>query len=223
MLSSTSTFSMSNAALHNHGISGSGSLHNTSAIPTGPSHREPASKPSWRLHPRSSQDARTIGGSTGPANDGIQTATVVLTTQLPLSSRDSPAVTTEDSRPLSTRTRPEPPAPASPQDARTRIAGSTSPSEYYPVSQTFGDRVTQGIPVPRSRTHLDPPGPSATSINPPANSRIPFSTVHSDLPSPPTTPQGNRPTTNSPSHDRPPTTTSYILEFDRSSSDSEVA
>ena len=95
MLPSTSTFSMSNAALHNHGISGSGSLHNTSAIPTGPSRREPASKPSWRLHPRSSQDARTIGGSTGPANDGIQTATAVLTTQLPLNSRDSPVMKTK--------------------------------------------------------------------------------------------------------------------------------
>ena len=33
-----------------------------------------------------------------------------------------------------------------------------------------------------------------------------------------------RPTTNPPSHDRPPsTTTSYILEIDRSSCDSEVA
>ena len=33
-----------------------------------------------------------------------------------------------------------------------------------------------------------------------------------------------RPTTNLPSHDRPPsTTTSYILEIDRSNCDSEVA
>ena len=107
-------------------ISGSGLQQDSTASTPGPSHREPASNPSWRLHPHSSQDARTTGDSIGPANDGILTA----------------AVTTGDPRPLLTRTHPEPPAPTSSQGARTRnIAGSASPSEYTPVPQQFGDRV----------------------------------------------------------------------------------
>ena len=74
MLPSTSTFSMSNAALDKHGISSSGSLHNTTTTPTWPSHPEPASTPSCRLHPRSSQDARLNGDSLGPVNDGMPAA-----------------------------------------------------------------------------------------------------------------------------------------------------
>ena len=52
MLPSTSTFSMSNAILHNHGISDFASLHNTAAPHNGPSQPEPAITPSWRLHLR---------------------------------------------------------------------------------------------------------------------------------------------------------------------------
>ena len=156
--------------------------------------------PSWWLHPRSSQDVRTTGDSIGPANDGILTAAVVLTPQLSPSSRDSPAVTTEDSRPLLTKTRPVPLAPTSSQGARTRnISGSASPSEYTPVHQQFGDRVPQGILAPGTRTYMDPPGSSALLTKPPSNSRILVSTVHSDLPPSPSMPQGD-----SPLHHNPP-------------------
>ena len=154
MLPSTSTFSMSNAALHNHGISGSGPLHNTAATPTGPSNPESALTPSWRLHRRSSQDARLNSDSLGPGNDGILDAARADHTAVPELEGQS-RHEDEDSRPPSTRTCQEPPAPASSKDAMTRTTGLAPPSEFTSAQQLCEYRNLRVSSV--SYTHLTLP------------------------------------------------------------------
>ena len=134
MLPSTSTFSMSNAALHNHGISVSSSLHNTAATPTGPSNPESAltiggstgGRPRTSSAPVTALDPRTTGSLTLP-----QRADHTAVPELEGQSRHED----EDSRPPSTRTCQEPPAPTSSQDAMTRTTGLASPSEFTPAQK----------------------------------------------------------------------------------------
>ena len=159
------TFSMSNAALHNHGISGSGSLHNTSATPTGPSNPESALTPSW-LHRRSSRDARLNSDSLGPANDGTltlpQRADHTAVPELEGQSHED-----EDSRPTSTRTCQEPPVPSS---SSAPPCGGHGPQDWHLLASSLLlnnclKTGTQGIFVPRhehyprtvSYTHLTLP------------------------------------------------------------------
>ena len=112
MLPSTSTSSMSNADLHNHGISVSSSLHNTAGTPTGPSNPESAltiggstrARPRTRASKMTALDPRTTGSRTLP-----QCADHTVVPKLEGQSRHED----EDSRPLSTRTCQEPPAPSS--------------------------------------------------------------------------------------------------------------
>ena len=103
MLPSTSTFSMS----------GFGSPHNTAATPTGPSNPESALTPSWRLHRRSSQDARLNSAALDPRMTGSltlpQCADHTAAPEVEGQSRHED----EDSRPPSIRTCQEPPVPPS--------------------------------------------------------------------------------------------------------------
>ena len=133
MLPSTSAFSMSNAALHNHGISGSGSLHNTAATPTGPSNPESALTPSWRLHRRSSQDARLNSDSLGPGNDGILDAARADHTAVPELEGQS-RHEDEDSRPPSTRTCQEPPVPSS---SSAPPCGGYGPQDWHLLASSL--------------------------------------------------------------------------------------
>ena len=105
---------MSTAALHNHGISGSRSLYNTAATPTGPSNPESDLTTSRRLHPRSSKDVRNKRDK--PWNrERLDPGRchIVLTIRLSLSSNDSQVMMTEDSRPPFTGICEEPPVPSS--------------------------------------------------------------------------------------------------------------
>lgn len=93
----------------------------------------------------------------------------------------------------------------SPCEHRTPPEKHTPADVFYLAVQRksgqCGDRVRKWVSSPRVRahTHVDPSGPSALPIEPPAHSRVPVSSVHADLhPSPPT-PQGDSP----PNHDAP--------------------
>ena len=134
MLPSTSTFSMINAALHNNGISGSGSLHNTAATRTRPSHPESALPPSWPLHWRSFLDARLNSGSLGPADDGIPTlpqrADHTAVPEVEGQSRHED----ENSRPPSTRTCQEPPVPPS---SSAPPCGGHGPQDWHLLASSL--------------------------------------------------------------------------------------
>ena len=111
MLPSTSTFSMSNADLHNHGISVSSSLPNTVAPPTGPSNPESAltiggssrARPRTRASKVTALDPITKGSLTLP-----QRADHTAIPELEGQSRHE----VDDSRPPSTRTCQEHPDPS---------------------------------------------------------------------------------------------------------------
>ena len=108
---------------------------------------------STRTRPRT---CAFFSGNVEPANNGSPLAATVLTTPPSLGARDSPVMTTEDSRSYLIRICPEPPAPSSSQPswiARTWTTGTAFPSELYPAHPTpLRDR-TPRVSSPRSFKH----------------------------------------------------------------------
>ena len=180
---------------------GSGLQHDTSASHSGSSHPERlayllAVPPA--LGPRRTPFSSASGG---PANAGFPLAATVLTAPLPLGPRDSPVMTTKDSRSYLTRIYPEPPAPSSSQPrciAWTRTTSTAFPSELYPSPPTLGHRTPRVFSPNSFNSHPRRPSQSFgdTISRPPlrsrGSSRLFFRSASCTLPSPRDSPRDSR-------------------------------